>query len=72
MEWLNYHHLFYFWTVAKEGTITKACKKLRLAQPTVSAQLRTLEERLDEKTVRPSRPQARTHRNRPPRIPVCR
>ncbi len=49
MEWLNYHHLFYFWTVAKEGTITKACKKLRLAQPTVSAQLRTLEERLDER-----------------------
>ncbi len=49
MEWLNYHHLFYFWTVAKEGTITKACQKLRLAQPTVSAQLRTLEERLDER-----------------------
>lgn len=49
MEWLNYHHLFYFWTVAKEGTITKACKKLRLAQPTVSAQLRTLEDQLGER-----------------------
>ena len=49
VEWLNYHHLFYFWTVAKEGTITAACKKLRLAQPTISAQLRTLEEVLGEK-----------------------
>lgn len=49
MEWLNYHHLFYFWTVAKEGTITKACKQLRLAQPTVSAQLRTLEDQLGER-----------------------
>ena len=49
MEWLNYHHLFYFWTVAKEGTITAACEKLRLAQPTISAQLRTLENALGEK-----------------------
>ena len=49
MEWLNYHHLFYFWTVASEGTITGASKKLHLAQPTISAQLRTLEEALGEK-----------------------
>ena len=49
MEWLNYHHLFYFWTVATEGTITRASKKLHLAQPTISAQLRTLEEALGEK-----------------------
>jgi LysR family transcriptional activator of nhaA len=49
MEWLNYHHLFYFWTVAREGTITAACKELSLAQPTISAQLRTLEENLGEK-----------------------
>ena len=32
MEWLNYHHLLYFWTVAREGSIAKASKKLRLAQ----------------------------------------
>lgn len=49
MEWLNYHHLFYFWTVATEGTITGASRKLHLAQPTISAQLRTLEEALGEK-----------------------
>jgi LysR family transcriptional regulator, transcriptional activator of nhaA len=49
MEWLNYHHLLYFWTVAKEGSIARACEKLRLAQPTISGQLRLLEETLDEK-----------------------
>jgi LysR family transcriptional regulator, transcriptional activator of nhaA len=49
MEWLNYHHLLYFWTVAKEGSIALACEKLRLAQPTISGQLRQLEEALGEK-----------------------
>jgi LysR family transcriptional activator of nhaA len=49
MEWLNYHHLLYFWTVAKEGSIARACEKLRLAQPTISGQLRLLEDTLGEK-----------------------
>ena len=49
MEWLNYHHLLYFWTVAKEGTIARACEKLHLAQPTISGQLRLLEGNLGEK-----------------------
>ncbi len=49
MEWLNYHHLLYFWTVAKEGSIARACGKLRLAQPTISGQLRQLERTLGEK-----------------------
>jgi LysR family transcriptional activator of nhaA len=49
MEWLNYHHLFYFWKVVKSGSITAACKELRLAPPTISAQLRTLEDQLGEK-----------------------
>jgi LysR family transcriptional activator of nhaA len=49
MEWLNYHHLLYFWVVAKEGSIAKACAKLRLAQPTISGQIRLLEETLGEK-----------------------
>ena len=49
MEWLNYHHLLYFWTVAKEGSIARACEKLRLAQPTISGQLRQLEDTLGEK-----------------------
>jgi LysR family transcriptional activator of nhaA len=46
MEWLNYHHLFYFWTVVREGSISKAAKTLRLAQPTVSGQLRLLEDHM--------------------------
>jgi len=49
MEWLNYHHLLYFWTVAREGSVTRAAGELRLGQPTVSAQIRTLEEALGEK-----------------------
>jgi LysR family transcriptional activator of nhaA len=49
MEWLNYHHLLYFWTVVRAGTITKACEELRLAPPTISAQLRNLEEQIGEK-----------------------
>lgn len=46
MDWLNYHHLYYFWLVAREGSITSACQRLRLAQPTVSAQLKQLEQSL--------------------------
>ncbi len=46
MQWLNYHHLLYFWMVAKEGSIAQASKRLRLAQPTISTQIRTLEENL--------------------------
>jgi LysR family transcriptional activator of nhaA len=49
MDWLNYHHLLYFWVVAREGSIAKASKELRLAQPTISGQIRALEESLGEK-----------------------
>lgn len=49
MEWLNYHHLLYFWSVAKHGTVAKACEELHLAQPTISAQLRVFEDQLGEK-----------------------
>lgn len=49
MEWLNYHHLLYFWVVAKQGSITQASKELRLAHPTISAQIHRLEEVLGEK-----------------------
>jgi len=49
MEWFNYHHLLYFWTVVREGGVGRAAEKLRLSQPTVSAQVRALEERLGEK-----------------------
>lgn len=43
-HWLNYHHLNYFRTIATEGGIAKAAEKLRLGQPTLSSQLKQLEE----------------------------
>src|SRR5688500_1601809 len=46
---LNYQHLMYFWVVVRTGSLTKACAELHLAPPTVSAQLRTFEERIGEK-----------------------
>lgn len=49
MDWLNYHHLLYFWVTAKEGSLTGASRVLRLARPTLSGQIHTLEERLGEK-----------------------
>lgn len=44
MQWLNYHHLLYFKVIATEGGIAKAAEKLRLGQPTLSSQLKQLEE----------------------------
>jgi LysR family transcriptional activator of nhaA len=49
MNWLNYHHLLYFWMVAREGSVTRACQRLHLAQPTISAQVQQLENRLGAK-----------------------
>jgi LysR family transcriptional activator of nhaA len=46
---LNYQHLLYFWAVVKTGSLARACEELALSAPTISAQLRTLEERLGEK-----------------------
>ena len=46
MEWLNYHHLLYFWMVAKEGGLAPAGKVLRLSQSALSAQIKTLEDAL--------------------------
>lgn len=43
MDWLNYHHLLYFWTVVKEGGISRAAEQLHLAQPTLSSQIKKLE-----------------------------
>jgi len=53
-EWLNYHHLFYFWNVAREGSIAQACQKLPVAQPTISGQIRALEDAIGEKLFRRS------------------
>lgn len=52
MEWLNYHHLRYFWTVAKEGSLAKAAAKLHISQPSISEQIRELESALGEKLFR--------------------
>jgi len=49
MERINYQHLFYFWNVAREESITRACEKLHLAQPTISGQLAVLEQQIGEK-----------------------
>ncbi len=49
MEGFNYHHLHYFWVVAREGSIARASKLLMLAQPTISAQIHELEESLGRK-----------------------
>lgn len=49
MEFLNYHHLHYFWMVAREGSVVRASKKLLLAPSTVSSQVHALEEALDAK-----------------------
>ncbi len=51
---LNYQHLLYFWSVVRTGSVTRAASELSLSIPTVSAQLRTLEERLGEKLLEKS------------------
>jgi LysR family transcriptional regulator, transcriptional activator of nhaA len=54
MAWLNYHHLLYFWTVARVGSVSGASDELRLTQATVSAQLKSLERALGERLFRKS------------------
>jgi len=43
MEWLNYHHLLYFWTVVQEGGIAAASRKLQVGRPSISMQVKSLE-----------------------------
>lgn len=45
-HWLNYHHLYYFMTIAELNSISKAADKLLLGQPTLSAQLKQFEDSL--------------------------
>jgi LysR family transcriptional regulator, transcriptional activator of nhaA len=49
MPALNYHHLLYFWTVAREGGVARAAEKLNLSSPTISAQIHELEDVLGHK-----------------------
>ena len=53
-EFLNYHHLRYFWTVAKEGSLRGAAEKLRISQPSICTQVQLLESTLGEDLFRPS------------------
>ncbi len=55
VTWLNYHHLLYFWMVIREGGIQPAARRLRLTHPTISAQLKRLEEALGEELLDRSR-----------------
>ncbi|MCX6951647.1 MAG: LysR family transcriptional regulator [Verrucomicrobia bacterium] len=54
MDWLNYHHLRYFWMVAREGGLRRAAEKLHVSPPSISAQIRELEDALGEKLFRRS------------------
>lgn len=52
MEWINYHHLRYFWSVAKEGGLAEAAAVLHVSPPSISEQIRELEAALGEKLFR--------------------
>ena len=54
MEWLNFHHLRYFWMVARKGGVRRAAEELHVSQPSISAQLHLLEESLGQKLFRRS------------------
>ena len=43
MSHLNYNHLLYFWTVAREGSIAKASEILHITPQTISGQIKVLE-----------------------------
>lgn len=49
MRPLNFHHLYYFWTVAREGHLTRASEKLHISQSALSSQIRQLEAQVDQK-----------------------
>lgn len=46
MHHLNYHHLYYFYVIAREGSISKAAALLHVTPQTVSGQLSTFERQL--------------------------
>jgi LysR family transcriptional activator of nhaA len=46
MKWINHNHLYYFWMVAREGSVARASEELSLSQPTISSQIKDLERSL--------------------------
>jgi len=52
MDFLNYHHLRYFWVTAREGGLTRAARQLRVSQPSICTQIQALERALGVKLFR--------------------
>lgn len=50
---INFRHLYYFWVVAKEGSITRAAERLDVAVQTISAQLSLLEQAVGKALLAP-------------------
>jgi LysR family transcriptional activator of nhaA len=48
LDWLNYHHLLYFWTVVREGGFAAASRKLHVGRPSISMQVKSLEAALGQ------------------------
>jgi len=48
VEQINFHHLRYFWAVAKDGNLTRTAARLRVAQSALSSQIQQLEEQLGD------------------------
>jgi LysR family transcriptional activator of nhaA len=48
VEEINFHHLRYFWAVAKDGNLTRTASRLRVAQSALSSQIQQLEEQLGQ------------------------
>ena len=49
MTWLNYHHLYYFFAVAREGGVAVAARALQVSPATISEQVKALEANLSER-----------------------
>ena len=48
MRHLNYNHLQYFWTVAREGSVARAAEVLHLTPQTISGQIKVLEQNIGQ------------------------
>jgi len=46
MRQLNFHHLYYFWRVAKEGHLTRTAQQLHISQSALSSQIRQLQDQI--------------------------
>lgn len=46
-QFMNYHHLYYFWRVATQGNLTQVARELHLSQSALSTQIKALEQRYD-------------------------